>query len=117
AAGKLTLAPGTQPQVRLHFQTGDRNGMGFLDYFTLGYPTATTALSPGVFYNFDQIPISLEADAVHRIWEVSDPFGVQEFSFSGTAQIDAARIAVVDPGQTPPLAGFQPVDMILRLDT
>lgn len=116
AAGKLSLAPGTQPQVRLHFQTGDRNGMGFLDYIMLGYPTASTALSPGVFYNFDQISLSLKADPLQTIWNISDFFGVREYSFSGTAQIDAAKIAVFDPGQTPPLAGFQPVDMNLRLD-
>src|SRR5690606_4499864 len=111
ASGRISLPEGSQPQVKLHFQTADRNGTGYLDYFMLGFPASSTDLPTGVFYNFDQSPFGLKPHPNQRIWDVSDFFNVRELAFSTTTEANINKIAVFDPGQSPALSDFQPVKM------
>ena len=116
ASGKISLAAGSQPQVKLYFQTTDRNGTGYLDYFMLGFPASSMELPAGVFYNFDQNPYSLKPHPSHRVWDVSDFFKVEELTFSETAQVNVNKIAVFNPATSPALSGFQSVNMDLRIN-
>jgi hypothetical protein len=114
ASGRISLRMGSQPQVKLYFQTTDRNGTGYLDYFMLGFPASSTDLPTGIFYNFDQSPFSLESHPNRRIWDVSDFFNAKELRFSGAVGVNVNKIAVFEPGQSPSLSDFQPVTMDLR---
>src|SRR5690606_1678953 len=46
--GKIAPGRDGRPQVKLHFQTDNRNGVGYLDYFMLGFPYLATELPVGV---------------------------------------------------------------------
>ncbi len=115
-SGKIASGTRGRPQIKLHFQSGNRNGTGYLDYFMLGFPSLSTELSTGVFYNFDQLPFGLVPHPDHRIWDVSDFRNITDWSLSGPTVSTADKIAVFDPSSIRVLSGFQPANMDLRLN-
>jgi len=113
-SGKIVPGKDGRPQVKLHFQTDNRNGVGYLDYFMLGFPFESTNLPVGIFYNFDQLPFGLSPHPHHKRWDVSNFEEVTELDFSEPVVSSADKIAVFDPNTTPALSEFRPVAMNLR---
>lgn len=114
--GKFVPDNGGPPQVKLHFQTENRNGTGYLDYFMVGYPAVSTELPVGVFHNFDRLPFGLQPHPDYRVWNVSGFQDVTELTASGPSLSTDDKLAVFDPNTTPALSDFRPVDMNLRLN-
>lgn len=114
--GKFVPDSGGPPQVKLHFETANRNSTGYLDYFMLGYPAVSTELPVGVFYNFDRLPYGLQPHPDYRVWDVSNFENVTELTAPGPTLSTVDKLAVFDPSTTPALSDFRPVDMNLRLN-
>lgn len=104
----------TKIQVKFHFQTSDRNGSGYLDYFMLGLPFYSTHLPSGIFYNFANKPSVLKPTGPQFVWDVSNFFGVQDISSAGAILSDAQRIAVFMPEEAESISAWEQVDLSLR---
>ncbi|HLT07548.1 MAG TPA: type IX secretion system sortase PorU [Cyclobacteriaceae bacterium] len=112
--GKVLISATGPPQVKMYYQSGDRNATGYLDYFMLGYPYRSMELSAGVYYNLNRQTFLLDAKD-YRVWDVSDFYAIEEISVSGSLPLDVDKIAVFKPETSPLLQGFESVAMDLRI--
>lgn len=103
-------------QVKINYQTSDRNGAAYLDYFLLGIPFATDALSSGVYYNFAHKPSVIRGKASQMIWDISDFYSVKDISNLESFFSDSYKIAVFNPAEVSVISSFQPVELGLVLN-
>jgi hypothetical protein len=103
-------------QVKIHYQTPDRNGAAYLDYFILGIPFAADALPSGIYYNFAHKASVIEGMPSQVIWDISDFFSVKNISNQEPFLFESQKIAVFKPDEVVAISSFHPVDIDKGID-
>lgn len=102
-----------ESQIDIQFQTADRNGTGYLDYFMIGIPSLSSALPSGIFYNLAEKAFNLKTSNGQYIWDITDFFEVKDITAIEPTTSNAQKIAVFTPEVTQPIAGLEMVDLNL----
>lgn len=103
-------------QVKIHYQSSDRNGAAYLDYFLLGIPFAADALPSGIYYNFAHKASVIKGMASQVIWDISDFFSVKEISNRESFLSESQKIAVFKPDEVAAISSFHPVNLGMGSD-
>lgn len=101
-------------QINLHYHSSDRNGLGYLDYFIVGFPFPTTSLPANTYYNLADESFKLTASPNQQVWDISEFYDVTDITSEGTISSDAKKIAVFDPQEVPAITEWFEVNMDLR---
>lgn len=113
--GFFSPVKGDEYIITCRFQTGNPNGLGYLDHVLVGFPFVSDALPDGVFYNLDGSNPDFEVGG-RRIWNITDfhqPEDISERKGFSTL----SKIVVFDPDSTPSITQTELVNGTLKKDS
>ena len=101
-------------QINLHYHSSDRNGLGYLDYFIVGFPFPTTSLPNSTYYNLSDGAFKLTASSSQMVWDTSEFYEVKDISSPNPIFSDAEKIVLFEPREVPQITEWFDVNMDLR---
>ncbi|MFC4873400.1 type IX secretion system sortase PorU [Negadavirga shengliensis] len=111
-------AHGSQDELAFScsFQTGNPNGLGYLDYVLVGFPFASDALPEGVYYNLEGKNIDLGTAAAQKIWDVTRFHQIEELGEEREISSDISKFVVFDPSNVPAINQVKAINGTLKTD-
>lgn len=93
------------------YTTGNANGTGYLDFITLGYPTAINTLEQGIYHRLD-LATGILPDNGNYYWEVGN--GVTQLEPGSALPESLRKLAAFLPNSVPAVSTPTPMDINLR---
>ena len=104
-------------QINLHYHSSDRNGLGYLEYFIVGFPFPTVSLPNSTYYNLTDSTFKLSVSSNQMVWDISDFYEVKDISSPNPIFSNAKKTVVFEPREVPQVKEWTDVNMDLRTPT
>ena len=111
AEGYVDMTGNNGTKASFLFTTGNPNGTGYLDYITLGFPTAINALQDGIYHRLDHSNGMLPENG-NYYWGIGNE--ISEIEPGSALPDNIHKLAVFTPSSVPGLSTLMPVDIKLR---